>query len=163
MLPSGALIWLAPIWLIWAQIAQPTSNHLKSDRNQSNWNQNFLKSSRAPWSCFCCGHGFLLIVGVDGLSPGMKLGTKWVARQNGRSGTLNSDWHLFCLCEQCNVLRPSEGEAEAPQWHTEKKTKVHWSWLLNASFVEHSMCGLNSECRAQVVPGVRGLWTLVIL
>ena len=27
---SGALIWLAPIWLAWAQIAQPTSNHLKS-------------------------------------------------------------------------------------------------------------------------------------
>ena len=26
----GALIWLALIWLIWAQIAQPTSNHLKS-------------------------------------------------------------------------------------------------------------------------------------
>ncbi len=29
-LPVGALIWLAPIWLIWAQIAQPTSNHLKT-------------------------------------------------------------------------------------------------------------------------------------
>ncbi len=29
MLPIGALIWLALIWLIWAQIAQPTSNHLK--------------------------------------------------------------------------------------------------------------------------------------
>ncbi len=28
-LPTGALIWLTPIWLIWAQIAQPTSNHLK--------------------------------------------------------------------------------------------------------------------------------------
>ncbi len=27
MLPVGALIWLAPIWLIWAQIAQPISNH----------------------------------------------------------------------------------------------------------------------------------------
>ena len=27
---TGALIWLAPIWLAWAQIAQPTSNHLKS-------------------------------------------------------------------------------------------------------------------------------------
>ncbi len=30
MLPIGALIWLALIWLIWAQIAQPTSNHLKN-------------------------------------------------------------------------------------------------------------------------------------
>ncbi len=29
-LPIGALIWLAPIWLAWAQISQPTSNHLKS-------------------------------------------------------------------------------------------------------------------------------------
>ncbi len=29
MLPVGALIWLAPIWLIWAEIAQPASNHLK--------------------------------------------------------------------------------------------------------------------------------------
>ncbi len=29
MLPIGALIWLAPILLIWAQIPQPTSNHLK--------------------------------------------------------------------------------------------------------------------------------------
>ena len=29
MLPVGALIWLALIWLIWAQIARPTSNHLK--------------------------------------------------------------------------------------------------------------------------------------
>ncbi len=28
-LPIGALIWLTPICLIWAQIAQPTSNHLK--------------------------------------------------------------------------------------------------------------------------------------
>ncbi len=28
MLPLGALIWLAPIWLIWAQISRPTSNHL---------------------------------------------------------------------------------------------------------------------------------------
>ncbi len=30
MLPVGALIWLAPIWLAWAQIAQPTSIQLKS-------------------------------------------------------------------------------------------------------------------------------------
>ncbi len=30
MLPVGALILLAPIWLIWAQISQPTSNHLNS-------------------------------------------------------------------------------------------------------------------------------------
>ena len=29
-LPIGTLIWLAPIWLIWAQIVQPTSNHLKT-------------------------------------------------------------------------------------------------------------------------------------
>ena len=29
-LPVGALIWLTPIWLTWTQIAQPTSNHLKS-------------------------------------------------------------------------------------------------------------------------------------
>ncbi len=29
-LPIGALIWLARTWLIWAQIAQPTSNHLKT-------------------------------------------------------------------------------------------------------------------------------------
>ncbi len=29
MLPEGALILLAPIWLTWAQISQPTSNHLK--------------------------------------------------------------------------------------------------------------------------------------
>ncbi len=29
-LPAGALIWLAPIWLTWAQIAQPTSNHQKT-------------------------------------------------------------------------------------------------------------------------------------
>ena len=28
-LPAGALIWLAPIWLTWAQIMQPSSNHLK--------------------------------------------------------------------------------------------------------------------------------------
>ncbi len=27
MLPIGALIWLAPIWLAWVQIVQPTSNH----------------------------------------------------------------------------------------------------------------------------------------
>ncbi len=30
MLSVGALIWLALIWLIWAQITQPTSNHLKT-------------------------------------------------------------------------------------------------------------------------------------
>ncbi len=30
MLPIGALIWLALIWLMWAQIAWPPSNHLKS-------------------------------------------------------------------------------------------------------------------------------------
>ncbi len=30
-LPVGALIWLIPIWLIWAQIVQPTSNHQKSN------------------------------------------------------------------------------------------------------------------------------------
>ncbi len=29
MLPIGALIWLTLIWLIWVQITQPTSNHLK--------------------------------------------------------------------------------------------------------------------------------------
>ena len=29
-LPIGGLIWLKRIWLIWAQIMQPTSNHLKS-------------------------------------------------------------------------------------------------------------------------------------
>ncbi len=34
-LPTCALIWLAPIWLTWAQIAQPTSNHLKRDRSES--------------------------------------------------------------------------------------------------------------------------------
>ncbi len=34
MLPEGALIWLAPIWLIWAQIAQPTSNHVKTLETQ---------------------------------------------------------------------------------------------------------------------------------
>ncbi len=33
-LPIGALIWLAPIWLIWAQIAQPTSNHLKTETSR---------------------------------------------------------------------------------------------------------------------------------
>ncbi len=36
MLPIGALIWLAPIWLAWAQIAQPTSNHLKIIRISAN-------------------------------------------------------------------------------------------------------------------------------
>ncbi len=29
-LPIGALIWLTLIWLIWAQIVRPASNHLKS-------------------------------------------------------------------------------------------------------------------------------------
>ena len=33
MLPVGVLIWLAPIWLTWAQIAQPTSNHQKPCEN----------------------------------------------------------------------------------------------------------------------------------
>ncbi len=32
MLPVGAWIWLALIWLMWAQITQPTSNHLKCAR-----------------------------------------------------------------------------------------------------------------------------------
>ncbi len=39
MLPVGALIWLALIWLIWARIAQPTSYHLKSNR----WGDNFYE------------------------------------------------------------------------------------------------------------------------
>ena len=30
MLPIGTLIWLTPIWLIWAQITPPTSNRLES-------------------------------------------------------------------------------------------------------------------------------------
>ncbi len=30
-LPTGALIWFALIWLIWAQNAQPTSNHIKTN------------------------------------------------------------------------------------------------------------------------------------
>ncbi len=61
-LPVGALIWLAPIWLIWAQIARPTSNHLKS----ANWSRDplaspfqrmetnsSLESSSARWNTLC--------------------------------------------------------------------------------------------------------------
>ncbi len=36
-LPIGALIWLAPIWLIWAQIVQPTWNYPKREKNSSLW------------------------------------------------------------------------------------------------------------------------------
>ncbi len=45
MLPIGALIWLTLIWLIWAQIAQPTSNHLKIAPWSSQWFEKQVKHS----------------------------------------------------------------------------------------------------------------------
>ncbi len=42
-LPVGALIWLTPIWLIWAQIARPTSNHLKKPGKLRRFHGSFEK------------------------------------------------------------------------------------------------------------------------
>ena len=47
-LPLGALIWLTPIWLIWAQITQPTSNHLKIALWRSWWFEKCPKISTPP-------------------------------------------------------------------------------------------------------------------
>ncbi len=53
-LPVGALTWLAPIWLIWAQIAQPTSNHLKTgtktnpEKPRQQKPREFLGTKRIP-------------------------------------------------------------------------------------------------------------------
>ncbi len=67
-LPIGALIWLTLIWLIWAQIAQPTSNHLQIDLNDFTSDLNILEM--APEQMFAsCDIGWL--VGCCSLStPG---------------------------------------------------------------------------------------------
>ncbi len=68
MLPIGALIWLALIWLIWAQIAQPTSNHLKTQAAQS---------FRTSWIPLCNG-GFVKRSPMRGLLRLAPLSQFWV-------------------------------------------------------------------------------------
>ncbi len=55
-LPVGALIWLAPIWLTWAQIAQPTSNHLKTVVSIISKRKMLQNLSSFPpfWGTLCC-------------------------------------------------------------------------------------------------------------
>ena len=47
-LPTGTLIWLAPIWLDWAHIAQPTSNHLERARDVCKAKQHFWPEAGHP-------------------------------------------------------------------------------------------------------------------